>query len=236
MSEQDGVQPGEQVPPHIAGDPNASVARDPSGKIVSVLQVNPDEAPKDQDQLLKEAIARAKAQRDQQFANPAAKAIRDPDGTIRFGTGLTDAFLPQFGINPVLVVTTPGSGGSTLTFQGIEDYTPPARDYQSHDDTPLTGTYSGKALVTVTTEKSAMIVGTMIYGTNHRSAYDAIVGTNYSTISLTLNDGSIYAGKGALRKLAEQQQSNNNSLRTSFEIVMNAGWTYTAGSGGQTNA
>lgn len=231
MNEQ--INPGEQVPPHVAADPSADVARDSSGKIISVLQTD-SRGDKTMEEELATAIARAKASRERQFDNPMA--VRDAEGNIRFGTGLVDNFLPQFGINPVLTVVTPGSGSTTLTFHGIEDYTPPARDYQSHDDTPLTGTYAGKALVTITTEKSTMIVGAMIYGTAHRSAYDAICGQNYCTITLTLNDGAIYAGKGGLRKLAEQSQSNNNSLKTSFEIALNAGSTYTAGSSGQTNA
>lgn len=196
-------------------------------------------------QELLSAIKRIADQKKQQFANAATQQDGgevDEDGTVRFGgggrmgTALTDAFLPQFGINPVLTSVTPGSSSTTLTFHGIENYTPPGREYQSHGNTTLTGTYAGDELVTITTQKSAMIIGTMIYGTAHHAAYDAIAGVNGCTQTLTLNDGSIWAGKGGLRKLSVKNQSNNNSLEDDFEMVVNAGWTYTAGSSGNTNA
>lgn len=260
-------QPDPQLPPHVANDPTADIARTTDGKVASVLQTDgkpglPTEEdlklvgptfqngkkidPRDiKDPELRQevlsAIMRVADQKKQQFANKATVSGEfggevDEEGNIRFGTALTDNFLPQFGLNPVLTSITPGSSSATLTFQGIENYTPPGREYQSHGNTPLTGPNAGNELVTITTQKSAMIIGTMIYGTAHHAAYDAITGLNGCTQSLTLNDGAIWAGKGGTRKLSTKNQGNNNSLEDDFEMVLNAGFTYTAGTGGNTNA
>lgn len=196
-------------------------------------------------EALAEAIARVIKIRDAQRANAATFSTDVPDGVlagdgsdgpVRFGTALTDDYPPTFGISPVLTVVTPGSSAATWHGQGIEDYTPPPREYLTHTDTTLTGTLAGKQLVTITVEKASMIQLTQIYGTAHRANLDAFVGVNYCIITLTLNDGSIYAGTGGISKAAESQQGENNSLKTAITISLNGGWTYTVGTNGPTNA
>jgi hypothetical protein len=158
------------------------------------------------------------------------------DGPVRFGTTPTDDYLPTYGISPILTVVTTSASPATWSAQGVEDYTPPPRSFMNHEDNTLTGTLAGKKLVTITVEKSATIQLTQIYGTKHYAYLDPIVGVNYCVITLTLNDGSIYAGIGGITSAVPSQQSDNNSLKTAITIVMNGGWTYTVGTTGPTNA
>ena len=142
---------------------------------------------------------------------------------------LTDNFSGILGMGSSLSVTPPGSGTTAVPIQGILEFTPPGRAHKKATFTTISGTLSGKEQVLIGSEQAATIEVTVVYEKLHMAAVDAVHGVNGCAVSLTLPDGSVYAGTGGIEKNAAERIVDTKEVTDAITIALNAGWTFTPG-------
>jgi hypothetical protein len=143
---------------------------------------------------------------------------------------LTDNFLGRIQTISSLVITPAGGSPAAADIQGILNLNPPTRQFKTSKYTPISGTLKGKEQVISCSEQASQIKITALYEPAHYAALETVAGINGAAIVLTLSDGSVFTGVGALTENAVQQITDSKEVEVSQTIDLNAGWTYAAGS------
>lgn len=147
-------------------------------------------------------------------------------------TTLVDGFEGILGQGISITITPPGSGAVAIPLHVILDWQPMTREYKTTTYIPQSGTLAGKEQAKVGSEKASPASATVVYEKLHMAAFDSVAGINDCVVVFTWPDGKTATGTGNLNKIETPKNQDTQTIQSTLNFLLNAGWVWGGGASG----